>query len=210
MVSPENASQSICEGGIGYLRLGAALLLMTMESRYQLYLYQVSAVRNDMTDKLDIFKYQGKEVRILKDEQGNLWWVAKDVCDILGIIDTRTVVERLDLDEWGKTTVIDSMGREQEAYIISESGLYEAVGRSNKPEAKVFQKWVRKEVLPSIRKTGSYSVMAQIPKNFADALRLAANQQDEIEKQKKQLAIAAPKEEFYDTISVRGMQSPMI
>jgi hypothetical protein len=76
----------------GYL--GRGLSLIMAESRHQLCLYQVRAVKNDKNDKLDIFKYQGMEVRILKDEQGNPWWVAKDVCAILGLGNSREAVAR--------------------------------------------------------------------------------------------------------------------
>ncbi len=105
---------------------------------------------------LQIFNYQEKQIRTTS-QNGEPYFVARDICEILGISDTRTVIERLDDDEWGKTTVIDSIGREQEAYIISESGMYEAISRSNKPEARIFQKWVRKDVLPTIRKHGMYA-----------------------------------------------------
>lgn len=59
------------------------------------------------------FDYQGKEVRTITDEQGNPWWVAKDVCDILGLADVSDAVTRLDEDEKGKTPIIDSIGRKQ-------------------------------------------------------------------------------------------------
>jgi hypothetical protein len=85
MVSPENASQSICEGGIG-LSCGRGLSLIMAESRHQLCLYQVRAVKNDKNDKLDIFKYQGMEVRVVKDEQGEPLWVAKDIAEVLGYV----------------------------------------------------------------------------------------------------------------------------
>jgi len=131
---------------------------------------------------LAIFKYQEKEVRVVKDDQGEPWFVAKDVCDVLSIIDTRTIIERLDLDEWDKTTVIDAMGREQEGYIVSESGLYESIARSNKPEAKVFQKWIRKEVVPSIRKHGAYMTPETIEGILNDTetnIKLATNLKEE-------------------------------
>jgi prophage antirepressor-like protein len=156
---------------------------------------------------LAIFKYQEKEVRVVKDDQGEPWFVAKDVCDVLSIIDTRTIIERLDLDEWDKTTVIDAMGREQEGYIVSESGLYESIARSNKPEAKVFQKWIRKEVLPSIRKHGAYMTPETIEGILNDPdtiIKLATNLKEErlkrlaLEEEKKALL---PKAEFFDAVA---------
>ncbi len=152
-----------------------------------------------MTNELAVFNYQGDDVRVVRDEQGNFWWVARDVADILNISDPQTIKERLDEDEHGKTVIIDSMGRGQETSIISESGLYAAIARSNKPEAKAFQRWVRKEVLPSIRKTGGYSLA--IPKTLPEALRLYAMEIEKREIVETQLAIAAPKVEFFDAVA---------
>ena len=86
------------------------------------------------------------------------WFVLRDVCNALGITHTTATAERLDRDEVSQTEVIDSLGRKQRAYIINESGLYAVMLRSDKPEAKRFRKWITSEVLPSIRKTGAYSL----------------------------------------------------
>jgi prophage antirepressor-like protein len=108
-----------------------------------------------MDKQLQIFNYQEKNVRtVIKD--GQPWFVAKDVCEVLEIERGTRSLERLDEDEVRKTSLIDSLGRTQESYIISESGLYSLVLSSNKPEAKQFKKWITKEVIPSIRKTGGY------------------------------------------------------
>lgn len=103
------------------------------------------------------FHFESKEVRILKDKSGNPWWVAKDVCDVLDIKNPTQAVQQLDDDE----RAIQNIGRQGEANIINESGLYTLIIRSNKPEAKKFRKWVTSEVLPAIRKTGSYSAASQ-------------------------------------------------
>lgn len=108
-------------------------------------------------NELQIFNYNGNEVRTIQKD-GEPWWVLKDVCTILEIGQPVRVAERLDEDEVSQTHVIDSLGRKQEMYIINESGLYNVILRSDKPEAKPFRKWVTSEVLPSIRKTGTYSV----------------------------------------------------
>ena len=102
-------------------------------------------------NELQVFKYSGKQVRtLLKDNQP--WWVLKDVCDILGLTNPSVVADRLDDDERSKF----DLGRQGEATIINESGLYNVILRSDKPEAKPFRKWVTAEVLPTIRKTGGY------------------------------------------------------
>lgn len=108
-------------------------------------------------NELQIFNYNGNEVRTVQID-GEPWWVLKDVCDVLEIQDVRRVAERLDGDEWSQTPVTDALGRQQNSYIINESGLYNVILRSDKPQAKPFRKWVTNEVLPSIRKTGGYQL----------------------------------------------------
>lgn len=120
---------------------------------------------------LQIFSYQSHEVRTV-EMNGEPWFVLKDVCTVLGLTTPARVAERLDADEVSQTHLIDSMGREQSTYIISESGLYSVILRSDKPEAKPFRKWVTSEVLPQIRKTGSYSIVQADP-NLPPELALA-------------------------------------
>ena len=79
---------------------------------------------------------------------------------------------------------------------LTESGVYELIIQSRRPEAKSFRRWITREVIPSIRKTGGYGVQA--PRSFEEALRLAADQQAEITRQQNQIQIAAPKVESFD------------
>jgi len=83
------------------------------------------------------------------------WFVASDVCECLGISNSRDAVSKLDEDEKGVAST-DTLGGVQETLIVNESGLYGLIFASRKPEAKEFKRWVRKEVLPSIRLTGGY------------------------------------------------------
>lgn len=99
---------------------------------------------------MQIFNYQNNEVRTV-EMNGEPWFVLKDVCEVLGISHITDTAKRMDEDEVGQTEVTDSMGRKQSTYIINESGLYNVILRSDKPEAKPFRKWVTSEVLPSIR-----------------------------------------------------------
>ena len=85
------------------------------------------------------------------------WFVAKDACDCLKIANVSQACQTLDEDEKGIYKVY-TLGGSQDMMLISESGLYALIMRSNKPEAKVFRKWVTSEVLPSIRKTGGYGI----------------------------------------------------
>ena len=109
------------------------------------------------------FNYHSHEIRTVEID-GEVWFVAQDVCDILDHSNVRMAVKPLDEDEAGVSKVYtrSSNGVEQirEVSIISESGLYALLLRSNKPEAKPFRRWVTKEVLPQIRRTGSYEVAA--------------------------------------------------
>jgi len=102
------------------------------------------------------FYFQSSEVRTVAIEN-NPWFVAKDVCDVLDLSDTNKALRGLDDDEKG-TNKVRTLGGVQEMLVVSESGLYTLIIRSNKPQAKPFRKWVTAEVLPAIRKTGSYSL----------------------------------------------------
>ena len=88
---------------------------------------------------------------------GDPLFVAKDACDCLEITNVSQACQTLDEDEKGIYKVY-TLGGSQDMMLISESGLYTLIMRSNKPEAKVFRKWVTSEVLPSIRKTGGYGI----------------------------------------------------
>ena len=107
-------------------------------------------------NKVIPFIYDESPVRVILDEAGEPWWVAKDICRILGVINTAQATEYLDDDEKGISKTY-TPGGEQEMAIISESGLYTLLIRSNKPQAKPFRRWVTHDVLPSIRKTGAYA-----------------------------------------------------
>lgn len=137
---------------------------------------------------LQIFNYQDAQVRtILKD--GEPWFVAADVCRVLEIIKHRDAVARLEEDERG-SVLVDTLGGPQEMAAINESGLYSLIMVSRKPEAKAFKRWITHDVLPSIRKTGGYSL--QLPKTYSEALRMLA---DSVEREE----INRPKVEAFNT-----------
>jgi prophage antirepressor-like protein len=98
-------------------------------------------------------------VEVINEEP---WFVAKDVCDLLGLDDTRRAVERLDDDEKIRGVILHS-GQNRNVWMVNESGLYNLIIRSNKPQASAFRKWVTSEVLPSIRQTGEYVVADNKP-----------------------------------------------
>ncbi len=91
----------------------------------------------------------------------DVWFVAKDVADVLGYRDTHNMVRFLDEDE-KDTHQVSTLGGNQTMKVINESGLYSAILKSKKPQAKAFKKWVTSEVLPSIRKHGAYMTLNTI------------------------------------------------
>lgn len=108
-----------------------------------------------MNQQLVPFDFEGRPVRVVTDSQGEPWFVAADVLATIGL--DRKALERLDEDEKGVSS-IHTPGGGQEMTTVNEPGLYTLVLGSRKAEAKRFKRWVTHEVLPSIRKTGSYAV----------------------------------------------------
>lgn len=122
--------------------------------------------------KVEVFNFSQENAPIrVQVINNNPWFVAKDVCQILGIANHKDAVSRLDDDERDGVGITDPIGRQQTVTTVSESGLYALIFQSRKPEARKFRKWVTSEVLPSIRKTGMYAVpqrrkaVALLPKN---------------------------------------------
>ncbi|WP_375699788.1 BRO family protein [Pseudophaeobacter sp. TrK17] len=113
----------------------------------------MNAITNIISET-QAFDFNAKQVRVVSRD-GSPWFVAKDVCDVLGIVNPTRAVASLDRDEKELHTV-KGLGGAQSTNIISESGLYALIFQSRKAEAKAFRKWVTSTVLPSIRKTGSY------------------------------------------------------
>jgi prophage antirepressor-like protein len=115
-----------------------------------------------MNQQLAPFDFEGRQVRIITDAQGEPWFVAADVLSTISL--DRKALERLDDDEKGVNS-IHTPGGIQEMTTVNEPGLYALVLGSRKAEAKRFKRWVTHEVLPAIRKTGSYAVpaMAALP-----------------------------------------------
>lgn len=120
---------------------------------------------------------------------GEPWFVAADIATVLDIQNIRQNLGLLDEDEKGVCKIY-TPGGGQDATVVSESGLYALTLRSNKPNAKMFSRWVRKEVLPSIRKTGSYSLNPALP-DFNDPVAAARAWADAVEaKRNTELALA--------------------
>ena len=131
-------------------------------------------------------------------EDNEPWFVAKDVCECLAISKHRDAISRLDDDERGSLKV-DTLGGKQEMATVNEYGLYSLVMSSRKPEAKEFKRWVTHEVLPSIRKYGSYNMA--IPRTLPDALKLYANEIEAHNKTKALVEEQKPKVLFADAVN---------
>ena len=103
---------------------------------------------------LEVFSYKNQQVRTV-EQDGQVWFVAKDVCDVLGLSDVSMATRALDNDE-KDTSKVCTLGGMQDMTIISEPGLYKLAFKSHKPEAKKFVRWVTHTVLPTIRQTGHF------------------------------------------------------
>ena len=148
-------------------------------------------------NKLEIFNHPDFGNIRTTSIGGEPWFVGKDVAEALGYSNSRKAIQDHVDDEDKGVTKCDTLGGMQELTIINESGVYALVFGSKLEKAKRFKRWVTSEVLPSIRKTGAYG----IPKTRAEALRLAAD----LEEQNAKLVIEntemRPKALFADSVS---------
>lgn len=134
---------------------------------------------------------------------GEPWFVAADVCKVLQIANSRDALTRIDDDEKGVVSA-DTLGGKQEVAVVNEPGLYTLVLSSRKPEAKAFKRWITHDVIPSIRKTGSYTML---PQDYISALKaLVASEEERLALQEKNREMI-PKAEYYD--AVRDTKSVM-
>lgn len=157
-----------------------------------------------------VFIYSGSQVRtIINDDE--VWFVAKDVCEILDIADARKAVQRLDEDERSLIPVTDSLGRKQETFIVNEPGLYTLILGSRKSEAKQFKRWITHEVIPTIRKTGGYVANDDL---FVETYLKHADEQtkllfratlETVRKQNEQIAAMQPKADYFDALVDRRL-----
>ena len=108
------------------------------------------------------FEFQGKGIRTVVID-GNPYWVAKDIAEVLGYKDTVNAVKQHCRGVVKRHPIVDALGRTQEAHVIGEPDLYRLIAHSNLPAAVEFEKWIFEEVLPQIRKTGKYEARPQAP-----------------------------------------------
>lgn len=161
-----------------------------------------------MNNEIQRFDFKGESLRALTNKAGEPWFVLKDCMNILDLGNPTETVKMFDDDEFSTTEVIDSIGRRQQAYIISEPGLYRLVMRSRKPEAKEFQRWVTHEVLPQIRKTGGYIPTTDVDDDMTILAKAVMIGQRTMEEQKRRIAAQEshikelePKARFTDAVA---------
>ena len=165
-----------------------------------------------MNNEIQKFDFKGAPLRTLTDKAGEPWFVAKDVCDILGMSNPSMAVTALDKDEVAQIDPKDYLGSEnrsnQAVNIVSEPGLYKLIMRSRKPEAKEFQRWVTHEVLPQIRRTGGYiptdagdDDMTILAKAVMIGQRTMEQQQRKIAEQHTRIVELEPKARFADAVA---------
>ncbi|MGG3452336.1 phage antirepressor KilAC domain-containing protein [Domibacillus aminovorans] len=160
-----------------------------------------------MNELQKVFHYSGNQVRtIAKGEE--IWFVAKDVCDILEINNPSDSLKRLDEDE---KALVSNEGFRGPVNVINESGLYSLVLGSRKEEAKQFKRWITHEVLPTIRKTGGYvandDLFVQTYLTHADPqtkLMFRATLET-VRKQNEQIEVMQPKAEYFDALVDRHL-----
>lgn len=157
-----------------------------------------------MSTEIQQFYFNNAALRTLTDEAGEPWFVAKDVCDILGHSNVSMALDRLDDDERSKF----NLGRQGETNIVNEAGLYVLVLGSRKPEAHEFKRWVTHEVLPQIRKTGGYipttdadDDMTILAKAVMIGQRTMEEQKRRIAEQQSRIVELEPKALFADAVA---------
>jgi prophage antirepressor-like protein len=129
-----------------------------------------------MNELTNVFSYGGNDLRtILKD--GEPWFAAKDVCDVLELSNPSVAISRLDDDE---VTKFNLGGLSGEINAVNEAGLYSLILGSRKPEARQFKRWITHEVLPSIRKTGQYVKPLSEREQLVAAMKLSIETSEEI------------------------------
>lgn len=163
-----------------------------------------------MTNELQLFDFNGSQVRtmLIDDEP---YFIGNDVARVLGYSRLGDALKQHVDNEDSKTLTYKAFGDLGRGLwsgndfsnktVINESGMYSLIMNSAMPQAKTFKRWVTHEVLPAIRKTGSYGVAKQMPQSFSEALQLAADQAKRLEAQTKKLEVQQPKVVFADSVA---------
>ena len=153
-----------------------------------------------MSNEIQQFDFKGAALRTLTDENGEPWFVAKDVCDVLGYTNaSKAISDHVDSEDKLNNESLSSLGQ-RGGWLVNESGLYSLVLSSKLPTAKEFKRWVTHEVLPSIRRHGAYMTQQTLDKALTSPdflIQLATKLKEEQEKVKE----LEPKARFADAVA---------
>ena len=150
----------ICELSGKKQAAGVVNFLWTVKREFEEKAKQDLSALPIIQNGLQLFDYNGFQVRAV-EQNGDFWFIAKDVCDVLELTNAREAIKSLDDDEKSSVRISDGtskLGGNPNFNVINESGIYTLIMRSNKPEAKRFRKWVTGKVLPTLFRTGFYSL----------------------------------------------------
>lgn len=132
------------------------------------------------------FDFRGTAIRVITDEHGESWFVGKDVCELLGYTNSSKAMGDHCRGITKRYPILDSLGRTQEARVLSEGDTLRLIINSTMPAAQEFEAWVFDEVLPTIRKTGSY----QRPMTPGEQLLAQAQAVINVERQQAEQQVA--------------------
>lgn len=161
-----------------------------------------------MNNEIRKFDFRGAALRTLTDESGEPWFVAKDVCDVLGYTNaSKAISDHVDSEDKLNNESLSSLGQ-RGGWLVNESGLYSLVLSSKLPTAKEFKRWVTHEVLPQIRRTGGY-----IPASDTDsdedimaravlvARKTIERKNQQLQAKDAQIKVLEPKARFADAVA---------
>lgn len=147
------------------------------------------------------FQFDGTDVRVIADGQGEPWFVLADLIRVLGMTSKPSqVAARLADDEKG-VRLADTLGGRQQVGVVNEAGMWSVIVRSDSAAAEPVRRWVTHEVLPAIRKTGSYAVAPALPQDYATALRALAAEVEAKAVLEAKVEADAPKVLFADAVA---------
>jgi anti-repressor protein len=150
------------------------------------------------------FQFDGTDVRVVTDEHGEPWFVGTDVAKVLGYRNPSDAIGVLDEDERKTATLALSEGSREvtrERTLITEAGVYTLTFGSSLPSAKAFRRWLTHDVIPAIRRTGSYAVAPALPQDYATALRALASEVEAKQLLEAKVEADAPKVLFADAVA---------
>lgn len=161
-----------------------------------------------MNNEIQRFDFKGAALRTLTDEAGEPWFVAKDVCDVLGYTNaSKAINDHVDQEDKLNNESLSSLGQ-RGGWLVNESGLYSLVLSSKLPAAKEFKRWVTHEVLPQIRRTGGYIPTSESDSDEGIMARAVLVAQKTIERKNQQLQakdaqikVLEPKARFADAVA---------